>query len=96
MPTCRTVPAVVREMIDEWVGIDEDRLTPLEIGEGHGDSRIPNSGARVMRSSVSTSPVHGTIPAVCRARLIAGWTVTVTFSCSLNGNGSVGLSTPFS
>jgi hypothetical protein len=43
---------------------------------------------------LKSDPEDDTCPS--NARLLIGWTVTVTFSCSLNGNGSVGLSTPFS
>src|SRR5262249_38798235 len=90
------VAGVVGEMVDERVGVQEDRVAALEIVEGHGDSRMPKSGSRTMRSSVSTSPVQGIIPAVCRARLSAGRIVTETFSWSFNGNGWMGLRTPFS
>src|SRR5713226_5318962 len=87
---------VVGEVVNERVGVHEDRIPCLQISEGHGDSKIPNSGSPTMRSSVSTSPVHGIIPAVCLARLMVGRIVTMTFSCSRRGSGSLGLSTPFS
>jgi hypothetical protein len=78
---------MVREVIYERIGIEENRVAVLEIIEDHGDSKMPKSGSRARRSRVSTSPVHGTIPAVCLARLIAGWSVTMTLSCSARGNG---------
>jgi len=62
---------MIGEMVDERVGVYEDRLASLEIVEDHGDSMMPNSGSRAKRSRVSTSPVQGTMPAVCLAKLVA-------------------------
>src|SRR5947209_19799825 len=90
------VPGMVGEVVIERVGIHKDGVARRKVREGHGDSRIPNSGSRTIRSNVSASPAQGTIPAVCLAKLMAGSKVTRTFSCSIRGSGWAGLSTPSS
>lgn len=94
--TSRPILGIAREMIDQHVGIEEDRLACRDVGEVHGDSKMPNSGAVAMRRRISGSPVHISIPAVRSAQVSSESTVRRTVSCSLNGNGWLGLSTPFS
>src|SRR5262245_1461908 len=87
---------VGREVVDKRVGVKKNVGGGDQIIKAHGDSMMPNSSSSAIWRSVSQSPVHFNIPADCRAMLIAGRTVTETFSCSLNGSGWAGLRTPFS
>jgi uncharacterized membrane protein len=82
------------KVIDQYVGVEKYIRTGGDLVEHHGDSRMSNSGSSAKRRSVSGSPVHRSIPADCRARLIVERITTCTFSCSASGNGDKGLSTP--
>src|SRR5262245_52067435 len=78
---------MIRKVVDQRISVKEDLRASGDGIEGHGDSRIPNSGSRARRSKVSGSPFQGIIPAVCWATLTAVCTVTITFSWSFHGNG---------
>ena len=85
-----------REMVNEYVRVQEHSCTARNVGQRHGHSSVPNSGSRAIRSTVSASPFQPTNPAVELTRLTPVWTVICTFWCSFSGSGSAGLSTPFS
>src|SRR5262249_9366793 len=75
---------------------DEHFRAVGKVIELHDDSKSPNSGSLISRSSVSKSPFQGIIPAVCRAIVGTDCTVTWTLSCSLSGSGAFSLRVPFS
>jgi hypothetical protein len=92
----RAIQRIRDEVVNEWVGIQKNRLPSNKVGEGHACSCGSNSTSSAKRRSVSWSLVHWIIPAVSVTQLFAVCTVTWTRACSLSGSGWTGLSTPFS
>src|SRR6516162_14840 len=89
----RSKSGVRLKMVDEDAGIQKDGCAGGQVGIDHASSCGSSSGLRATKSASSWLPVQPIKPADCRTRLAAAFTVTWTFSCSLRGNGSAGLST---
>jgi hypothetical protein len=75
------------EMVNERVGIEEDRLSGNKVGEDRAGSCGSNSTSSARCRRVAWSPVHLIIPAVSLTQLPGTCTVTLTRSCSFRGSG---------
>ncbi len=58
----RAVAKVGGEVVNQGVGIEEQPAALGNAGEGHGDSRMPNSSSSATRRKVSASPVQRSNP----------------------------------
>ncbi len=87
---------MVGEEVNQCIRIEKDRRSRRDLGESYVDSRMLYSSPSATRWSSSGSPFHWSSPDVRSAQLNPGSIVIRTTSCSLSGNGRVGLRTPFS
>src|SRR6267142_5863989 len=92
MAAGRSQDWIRRRVVNEGVGIEKNGIAGLQVGEDHCPSSRSNSGERASRRSSSGSPFQPRMPAVSWTQFVFSATVTETFSCSGNGNGSLSLS----
>src|SRR5437879_131423 len=84
------------KMINKRVRVKKDVVIGREVGKCHATSSSSDSISARRRPSSSLVPFHPMMPYAFKSGLSRLLTATLTRSPSFHGNGSEGLSTPFS